>query len=556
MRGALALALAVDVTDDLSSPETSRLFFFVGGIVSLSLLINGIVMNHYYYHYYYYYFYHYHHHHHHYHHDHHYYYHHHHHHYHYHKNYHIISLLYNYYHYHRFKYAGSFCRAVLDYLNLKNENSIENTIIVDNLKRRISKKVGKIIEETCKEYQLPESDRFSMKSRCSITMIRNDDGIRNIDNLRHINVIMQHDIDEQLNVDNDNIDNIEIVINEAEDSDTNMNTIKSVSISSASASAVLLQRNRFLSDSTAADERYSRTFNQSMDRFKSSLPYSSSARVQSRVDRITGLSRLLSRADRGSNPTMVPQVLKYVRTIYLEIVRTSYWKGIETGKLQRTSYAVQFLLYSVDLALDEISKGEDNWYIGLKDFDTIQTETSQTPVYLKVIKWLTETTRSSYLHSLLSFIEARRLKRTVVILQSFIEAHVYAAKKIHSFIVDDEDNDEASAEYLPEEIRVKDESLRQVDQAKKLLNTLLDPQTIMLVKSTQATLGVLAKQSDIIKNMINEGLITHAIGELLFEEIAEDKKRLLLELSSLYKKTHPLLETNDDNNSAQESLLS
>ena len=62
--------------------------------------------------------------------------------------------------------------------------------------------------------------------------------------------------------------------------------------------------------------------------------------------------------------------------------------------------------------------------------------------------------------------------------------------------------------------------------------------------------------------MINEGLITHAIGELLFEEIAEDKKRLLLELSSLYKKTHPLLETtddsviSDDNNSAQESLLS
>jgi hypothetical protein len=132
---------------------------------------------------------------------------------------------------------GSLIRAVLDYLNLKNENSIENTIIVDNLKRRISKKVGKIIEDTCREYQLPESDRFSMKSRCSITMIRNDDGIRNIDNLRNSNVGMEHNIDEQFNDDNDNIENIEIVKNEAEDSDTNMNTIKSVSISSASASA-------------------------------------------------------------------------------------------------------------------------------------------------------------------------------------------------------------------------------------------------------------------------------------------------------------------------------
>ena len=115
----------------------------------------------------------------------------------------------------------------------------------------------------------------------------------------------------------------------------------------------------------------------------------------------------MSRADRGSNPTMLPEVLKYVRTIYLEIVRTSYWKGIESGKLQRTSYAVQFLLYSVDLGLDEISKGLDNWYIGLKDFDYIHAEIMQTPAYLNILKWLTETTKSSYLHSLLSKLEAR-----------------------------------------------------------------------------------------------------------------------------------------------------
>ena len=152
------------------------------------------------------------------------------------------------------------------------------------------------------------------------------------------------------------------------------------------------------------------------------------------------------------------------------------------------------------------------------------------------------------------------MKRTVVILQSFIEAHTYAAKKIHSFIVDDEGTDEASADYLPEEIRVKDESLRQVDQAKKLLNTYIDPQTILLVKSTQATLGVLEKESEIIRNMINEGLITHTIGELFFAEIGEDRKALVSELSALYKKRHPLIVyesgNNDSNHSFEESLLS
>lgn len=150
-------------------------------------------------------------------------------------------------------------------------------------------------------------------------------------------------------------------------------------------------------------------------------------------------------------------------------------------------------------------------------------------------------------------------------MQSFIEAHTYAAKKIHSFIVDDDVNDDsASANYLPEELRVKDESLRQVDQARKLLSTFIDPQTITLVKSTQATLGVLAKQYDIIKNMINEGLITHAMGELFFAEISDDKKALVLELSSLYKKKNPLFNESDNNdnndhdnnNSIQESLLS
>lgn len=112
---------------------------------------------------------------------------------------------------------------------------------------------------------------------------------------------------------------------------------------------------------------------------------------------------------------MVPEVLKYVRTVYLEIVRTSYWKAIETGKLQRTSYAVQFLLYSVDLGLDEISKGDDNWYLGLKDFDFIQAEISQTPPYLRVLKWLTETTKSSYAHSLLSHFESRYISLLIFI---------------------------------------------------------------------------------------------------------------------------------------------
>jgi len=456
LRGALSLALAVDVTDHISTPETSQLFFFVGGIVTLSLLVNG-----------------------------------------------------------------SLSRAVLEYLNLKNENSIENTVIVDNLKKRISRKMNKVIEDTCKEYQLSEDDCLSVKSRCSILRV----------------------IDVKSNIETGNT----IVTNSDRNESTDSTSVVSKAIKGISFSSTVPSESDNRSSFTASSI-------QSIDKFKSLLPYTSKTRVRKRVERINEFSRLLSRAERV-NTAMVPEVLQYVRTIFLEIVRTNYWKGIKTGKLHRTSYAVQFLLYSIDLGLDEISKGANNWYTGLKDFDYINTEISQVPKYLSILRWLTETSRSSYMHSIYSRFEARRMKRNVVILQSFIEAHTYAAKTIHSFIEDDESNDTASA-YLPEEIRVKDESLRQVELATKLLHTYIDPQTILLVKSTQATLIALDKEHGIIDNMIKEGLITNSMAEFFFAEIDKDKKKMILELSELYKKRHPLLETNDDtNNTVQELLL-
>lgn len=181
LRGALALALAVTITDDLSNPDTSKLFFFVGGVVTMSLLING-----------------------------------------------------------------SFCRAVLDYLNLKNENSIENTIIVDRLRKRISKKLNKIIQETCKENQFSEDERASMATRCSI--------LRNI---------------EPSLISGSAHNNIEVTDNLMLDeiSETsNLNAIKSISTNTASASVIDIQRKRFLSVPTSDNVIYTRTFNQSMDR--------------------------------------------------------------------------------------------------------------------------------------------------------------------------------------------------------------------------------------------------------------------------------------------------
>ena len=43
--------------------------------------------------------------------------------------------------------------------------------------------------------------------------------------------------------------------------------------------------------------------------------------------------------------------MAYVRTIFLDIVRVCYWHQIESGKLLRSAYSTQCLLYSIDNAL-------------------------------------------------------------------------------------------------------------------------------------------------------------------------------------------------------------
>lgn len=40
-------------------------------------------------------------------------------------------------------------------------------------------------------------------------------------------------------------------------------------------------------------------------------------------------NRLMSLTNRGDNPVIIPELLAYVRAVYLEIVRVKYWQSIE-----------------------------------------------------------------------------------------------------------------------------------------------------------------------------------------------------------------------------------
>lgn len=71
----------------------------------------------------------------------------------------------------------------------------------------------------------------------------------------------------------------------------------------------------------------------------------------------------------------------------------------------------------------------------------------------------------NFISRLLGRLEAKKEKRSVYILTSFIEAHEHAQNKIHAFVGMEEDEsfqETASQLPSPEEIRVKSESERAV----------------------------------------------------------------------------------------------
>lgn len=98
---------------------------------------------------------------------------------------------------------------------------------------------------------------------------------------------------------------------------------------------------------------------------KSSIRSFSRSHAEVLNSRVADVSRLLSQHNRGPDAVIIPDLLAYVRAVFLEIVRVKYWQHIEGGKLPRLSYSAQFLLYSVDFGMDEVRNpvGSQDWYV-------------------------------------------------------------------------------------------------------------------------------------------------------------------------------------------------
>lgn len=169
--------------------------------------------------------------------------------------------------------------------------------------------------------------------------------------------------------------------------------------------------------------------------------------------------RRVSLSGRDPSSPISPQLLAYVRSTFLSMVRVHYWHDIEQGKLPRKSKSGKFLLYSVEVALDEVEEEA-----GGRDWACVEDKLDHIPHDIQVMTYLEEKLPEGWFDFgtiYLNKLECTREERTVYILTSFIAAHERAQAKIHGYLrVDDGDDDLASQSDLqsPEELKVIAES--------------------------------------------------------------------------------------------------
>lgn len=63
----------------------------------------------------------------------------------------------------------------------------------------------------------------------------------------------------------------------------------------------------------------------------------------------------------------------------------------------------------------------------------------------------------------------------------------------------------------------------------------MNPETVSAIRSKQAARLVLAKEAEIVKNMVHEGLLTPQHAEEFLEEIGKDTERIEKERNRMYK---------------------
>jgi len=185
------------------------------------------------------------------------------------------------------------------------------------------------------------------------------------------------------------------------------------------------------------------------------------------------LHRSLSMSARNPHHVITPDLLAYVRGTFLSMVRVRYWNDIERGKIPRKSKSGKFLLYSVEVGIDEAHLHVE---AGMRDWPCIEEKLDYYPLEMRMLTYWEENILGVYVPEhwvfsgpshYLNRRECTREERMVYILTSFIAAHEHAQRKIHGFLkVEDEEEEWGLELQSLEELKVIAESKLSVSAAR------------------------------------------------------------------------------------------
>jgi NhaP-type Na+/H+ or K+/H+ antiporter len=451
LRGALGMALALIVEnngpDDLDD-QTKRLFFYVGGIAAITLIVNATTSK---------------------------------------------SLLYS--------------------LGLLTTNSAEKLIVTNQIKKKLRKKMNKVVQQMTKEFSFTEKDLEEVRLTCSL--LQEDGFVAHYDDTIRMSALLAENIEHSQERE-PLVYNREVLrdASSPEDVPSMRSATAAVQLPATSQDGPRQYSNRpsrVISKAGGDRDRSYRLKSRAISGILSPTSHHQQIAVSNSL-RVRRMSRLLSRGGGGGgmNRNLIDrELLTYIRCIFLEIVRVKYWHFIEIGKLPRLSFSAQFLLYTVEVGLDETTTIKEEKDIGMysKDWNCLEKELSSNSYAIDSLSFMEKTLPACcadrFITNFLSFLETRKEKREVYMITSFIEAHEHAQTKIHKFLgvdgeedEDEEDEDEEGSDkkhpggdsekatkksqpsslastprhqMVPEEIKVIEESRKAVNVITSLL---------------------------------------------------------------------------------------
>lgn len=416
LRGALGIVLALLVEinqDSLGIPKVhaDKFFFFVGGIATLTLLINA-----------------------------------------------------------------SLADKVLTCLGLVGNENLDKTLVMKQIRKRMRRKMIHLVDHLKDTLNLSSDDIIELRDICSVFR-NNNDSNRNSTS------------DQLFDPSRSLLPDLRYLI-------------KSINGSSA-----IMNERRFRSSHSIRTSLLENEDNESVD-------------VGNNC--VDGLSSSFHESQRS---VLHKDLTAYIRTIFLEIVRVKYWHYIHDGKLPRLSFSAQFLLYSIDVGLDNAHKSIElyNENCFSEDWVCIENEIQSNEKYiLATLAFFDKMflSRLTHFRYWFGWVKARKEKRIVYMLTSFIEAHEHAQKKIHDFVGQSEDE-----MLIPEEINVISESKAAVKRARFILGSMNNDQVKGIVNK-QAMRNILAKQTQFVGDMVNEGLLKPKDAQVFYAEINADVKKI------------------------------